>query len=149
MCGPALSAIMLATSVAGGAYSAYTGYAANKQNAALARYEAEQTREIGRANEMKARDRMSRLIANQRAQLAARGVRLDSASALDLGEEGGQQAFMEAQAARFNTNVRATAKSNEAAIYDYNATTGLVSGFLGTGAKALGNSLELWPELAA
>ncbi|MES2667458.1 MAG: hypothetical protein V4712_15270 [Pseudomonadota bacterium] len=118
-----------------------------KQNAAFARYEAEQTREIGKANEARARDRMSRLIARQRGQLATRGVRLDSASALDLGEDAAKESFMEAQAARFNTDVRVNAKNNEAAISDFTARTSMVNGIFGTGARALGQALELWPEL--
>lgn len=148
MCGPALPVIMLATSVAGGVYSASTQAAMSKGNAAFARYEAEQTKEIGRANEARARSRMDRLIARQRGQLAARGVRLDSASALDLGEEAAKESFMEAQSQRFNTKVRADAKTNEAIIHEANAKTAMTTGFLGTGARALGQSLDLWPGLA-
>ncbi|MES2667928.1 MAG: hypothetical protein V4712_17725 [Pseudomonadota bacterium] len=138
---------LLGLSVGGGVYSAYSQNQMAKQNAAFARYEAEQTREIGKANEARSRDRMGRLIARQRGQLAARGVRLDSASALDLGEEGAKENFMEAQASRFNTDVRVKSKLNEAAISDYTARTALVNGVFGTGAKALGQSLDLWPEL--
>lgn len=137
----------LALSTAGGVYSAVQQSNMAKQNAAFARYEAEQTKEIGRANEAAARNRMSRLIARQRGQLAARGVRLDSASAMDLGEEAATESFMEAQSARFNTNSRVAAKSNEAAIYDFSARTGLVNGMFHTAANGLGQALDLWPQL--
>ena len=115
--------------------------------AAYARYEAEQTKEIGKANEARTRSRMDRLIARQRGQLAARGLRLDSASALDLGEEAATENFLEAQAARFNTKSRVDAKTNEAAIYDFTARTGMVNGFFGTAARGLGQALDLWPQL--
>ena len=137
----------MALSAVSGVYGAVSQAGLSKQNAAFARYEAAQTAEIGRANEMQARDKMSRLIARQRGQLATRGVRLDSVSALDLGEEGAKQGALEAQAQRFNTDVRVKAKTNEAAISDYQATTGMWNGMFSTGAKAMGQALDLWPAL--
>jgi hypothetical protein len=147
MCGPLLAPIALATSVAGGAYSAVAQGRMNKQNAAFARYEAEQLKEIGRAGEARSRDRMDRLIARQRGQIAGRGIRLDSTSAQDLGEEAAAERFLEAQAQRFNTTSRVQAKTNEAAISDYAATTSRAGGFLGTATRALGRALDLWPQL--
>lgn len=147
MCSIAIAA--LAISAIGGGVTAYQSYATGKQNAAIARSEAETTREIGRFNENRARDRMSRLIAQQRGQLAARGVRLDSTSAERLGEEAGQEAFTEAQAQRFNTETRATAKTNEAKLHEYRGTMGAMSGVFQTGARTLTNSLQLWPDLPA
>lgn len=145
MCDFGVSAMLL--SAGAGLYGAKQQAGISKQNAAFARYEAAQTAEIGRANEMQARDKMSRLIARQRGELATRGVRLDSVSALDLGEEAAKQSAMEAQAQRFNTDVRVNAKTNEAKINDYQAVTGMWNGVFGTGAKALNQSLELWPQL--
>lgn len=118
-----------------------------RQNAAFARYEAAQMAEIGKANEMRARDRMSRLIARQRAQLATRGVRLDSVSAQDLGGEAGAEAHIEAQAQRLNTESRVIAKTNEATIYDNTARANMLNGIFGTASRTMGQALELWPEL--
>lgn len=145
MCDFGAAAMLL--SAASGLYGAKQQSNIAKQNAAFARYEAAQTAEIGRANELQARDRMSRLIARQRGQLATRGVRLDSLSALDLGEDAAKQAGIEAQAQRFNTEVRVKAKSNEAAINDYQAKTGMWNGVFNTGARAMGQALDLWPQL--
>jgi hypothetical protein len=142
-----IATALLATSVAAGGVGAYGAYQTSKQNAAFARYEAAQMKEIGKANEAKARDRMSRLIAQQRAQIMTRGVRLDSPSALDLGQEAGQEAYTEAQAQRLNAQSRVAAKSNEAIIHDNTATTGLMNGIFGTAARGLTRALDLWPEL--
>lgn len=139
---------LIAMSAVSGVGSAVSQNAIGKQNAAMARYQAEQTREIGAYNERKGRDRMSRLIAQQRGQLAARGVQGGVGSALDLGEEAATERFMEAQASRYNTDSRATAYENEARISDYQASTSLFNGIMGTGASVLGQSLDLWPELA-
>lgn len=145
MCDFGISAMLL--SAGSGLFGVASQSGIAKQNAAFARYEAEQTAEIGRANEMQARDKMGRLIAQQRGQLAASGVRLDSTSALDLGESAAKQSAMEGQAQRFNTASRVASKTNEAAINDYQATTGAWTGAFSTGAKALGQSLDLWPQL--
>lgn len=139
--------IGLAASAATGLYGAAQQSGMAKQNAAFARYEAEQTKEIGKANEARSRSKMDRLIARQRGQLAARGLRLDSASALDLGEEAGTENFMEAQSARFNTKSRVDAKTNEAAIYDYTARTSMMNGVFGAATRGLGQALDLWPQL--
>ncbi|GAB1361830.1 hypothetical protein MASR1M32_10660 [Rhodobacter sp.] len=113
----------------------------------MARYEAAQAKEIGKANEARARDKMSRLIARQRAQYATRGVRLDSAAAMDMGGEAGAESYVEAQAQRLNTQSRVTAKTNEAILYENGARAGLVNGIFGTAARGLTQALDLWPEL--
>lgn len=146
MCNPAIA--LLAVTAVGGGMSAYQQYAIGKQNAAISRSAAETTKEIGRFNENRARDRMSRLIARQRGQLAARGVRLDSTSAERLGDEAGREAFTEAQAQRFNTDSRATAQSNEGILHDYRGKMGLITGLAQTGANTLTSGLKLWPDMA-
>ena len=130
-----------------GVYGAMSSASMARQNAAFARYEAAQTAEIGKANEMRARDKMSRLIARQRAQIATRGVRLDSTSAQDLGGEAGAEGFIEAQAQRLNTESRVKAKSNEALIYENTARANMANGILGTASRTMSQALELWPEL--
>lgn len=147
MCGPALAPIALALSTAGGVYSAVQQGAIGRQNQAIANAQAAQMREIGRVNEQKSRSRMDRLIAQQRGQFAARGVRLDSASAQRLGQDAGQQQFVEAQAQRFNTDSRATALTNEGLLDRARGKANAFKGILNTGASALTDALDLWPEL--
>lgn len=130
-----------------GLYGAAQSASMARQNAAFARYEAAQAAEIGKTNEMRARDRMSRLIARQRAQIATRGVRLDSVAAQDLGGEAGAEAFIEAQAQRLNTETRVKAKTNEATIYENTARANMLNGIFGTAARTVSEALDLWPEL--
>jgi hypothetical protein len=145
MCDLATAALVMST--AAGGYGAMQQNAIAKQNAAFATYEAKQTAEIGRANEQRARSRMDRLIARQRAQLSTRGVRLDSASAMDLGEEAGAEAFIEAQSARISTESRVNALTNEAAIMRHEGRVGMLNGMFNTAAKGITGALDLWPEL--
>lgn len=140
-------ATALALSTLGGLQSARSNAAMSRSNAAMARYEAAQTAEIGRFNEQRAVSRMGRLIAAQRGQLIARGHDLSSTSAEDAGAAAAKELFLEAQAQRFNTNQEVTAKSNEAVIHDYQATTGLMAGGVGTIARSFGQALDLWPQL--
>ena len=145
MCDFGATALLLST--AGGLASANMNAGMNRTNAALSRYEASQTAEIGRFNEMQARSKMGRLIASQRGQLIARGQSLNSTSAQEFGAAAAEQSFMEAQAQRFNTEQQVTAKTNEAAIYDYTARAGLLAGTVGTAARGMGQALDLWPQL--
>ena len=146
MCG--IAAAALAASVIGGGVSAYQQQQVGQANAALARTEAAQTREIGRFNESRARDRMSKLIAQQRGQLVANGVQLDSTSAIDLGDQAAREMALEGQAQRFNTDSRATALTNEAKLQRYRGQMGFLTGAAQVGAQALSGSLKLWPDLA-
>jgi len=146
MCDMGITAMAL--SAVGGAYSAMQQNAIGKQNQAIADAQSAQTREIGRANEQKSRSKMDRLIAQQRGQLAARGVRLDSVSAERLGQEAGEQQNVEAQAQRFNTDSRATAQTNEGLLHRARGQSGAFTGLLNTGAGTLTGALDLWPELA-
>ncbi len=146
MCDPATAALVL--SIAGGATSAYQSAAIGNANATLAQFEADQAAEIGRFNEARARSRMDRLIARQRGELVARGVRLDSVSAGRLGAEAAGERFVEGQAQRFNTSSRVTALSNEGRILQAEGRLGAAQGLFNTGARSLTSALDLWPELA-
>lgn len=145
MCDLATAGLILSVGTAG--YGAVQQSNIAKQNAAFANYEADQTREIGKANEARARSKMDRLIARQRAQISTRGVRLDSAAALDLGEEAGAESFIEAQAGRISTESRVNASTNEAAILRHQGRVGMMNGLFMTGARAITGALDLWPEL--
>lgn len=119
-----------------------------KQNAATARTEAAQQAEIGRYQEQKSRSRMDRLIQRQRAQFSARGVRIDSASALRLGEEAAIERNIDAQAQRFGTKSQVDALNTEATLAQRRGRLGFLTGVAGTAANTITSSLQLWPGLA-
>jgi len=117
-------------------------------DAAVARNQAITQQEIGNVEEQRARSRMDRLISQQRGQLAARGVRLDSASALRLGQQSAEEASVEAAAQRFNTDQQVTALNSEAQLAEARGSVGFVSGLTRTAARSITGALQLWPELA-
>lgn len=122
--------------------------AIGQYNSALARREAQQAEEIGRVEEQRARSRMDRLISRQRASLAARGVRLDSASAERLGAEAAEERSVEAAAQRFRTGEQVTALNSEAQLAEARGNLGFMTGLSRTAAGTITRGLELWPELA-
>lgn len=146
MCGLAEAALV--TSVLASGMSAVQQRQIGKANAKMAEAEAAQAREIGRIKEQTSRDRMKVLRARQRGQLAARGVRLDSTTALQLGQDAGVEDFMEAQVQRYNTDSAATAKTNEGRLHEYRGQMGFLTGMANAGAKAMTGAVELWPGLA-
>ncbi len=146
MCDIATAGMIL--SGVSGVASASQQRAIGNQNAAIARVEAEQAREIGRYEEAKSRSRMDRLISQQRAQLSARGVRLDSASSQNLGHAAGVERAMEAQAVRFNAESQASSLNAEAQLAESRGQLGFLTGVANTASRTITSSLKLWPELA-
>jgi hypothetical protein len=143
-----IGAAALAVSTLGGLYAAGEQSAIGAQNSQLARAEAAQQEEIGRYEEQKTRSRMDRLIKQQRGQFAARGVRLDSASAQRLGAEASLERSKEAEAIRFNTGSQVDASNAEADLAERRGRLGFITGVTNTGARTVSSSLKLWPELA-
>lgn len=143
-----IAAAGLALSAVSGLALARQQSSIGKQNAIAARTEATQQAEIGRYEEQKSRSRMDRLIQQQRAQLSARGVRLDSVSAQRLGAEAAGERNVEAQARRFGTGSQVAALNTEAGLSERRGRLGFLTGVAGTAARTITGSLQLWPELA-
>lgn len=144
MCDPVtMLAVTIGSQVVGGIQQAQV----HKANARMAQIEADQQRDIGRIEEMNARTRMDALISRQAGQLAARGIQLDSASALDLAEAAGREKFMEAQAARFNRESRATSLENESSLSSSYAGGAILGGASRAGATFMNAAPTIWPGL--
>jgi hypothetical protein len=145
MCDIGTAALVLSTG--GGLAARGASAAMGRTNAAFARAEEAQIRQIGRQNEATAVSRMDRIIAQQRGQYLARGIALSSTSVQDAGRAAATERFMEAQAQRWNTDQAATQKANEAIISDYKARVGLMTDGASVVSRGLGQALDLWPQL--
>lgn len=99
-----------------------------RANARVAEQEAEQQRQVGRIQEMQTRERMRQQIARQRAGLAASGISLASGSALDLGQEAGEEAFLDAQAVRSQSDARVRGLTQEARLARASGRRALLTG---------------------
>jgi hypothetical protein len=132
MCTGIETALILAgtvASVGGAVFSGIQQQQVAKANARAAGIEADRAREVGRIQEAQARDDMRRAIARQRAGLAAAGISLASPSALDLGQEAGEQAFLDAQAVRSGADARARSLDFEARLSRAEGRRALFGGF--------------------
>lgn len=85
-------------------------------NAQIAENNAERVEQVGRVNEHNAREDMRRQMSRQRAAIAAAGLDLSSGSSIDLGIEAGEQAYLDAQAVRVQTEDSARGYRTDAAL---------------------------------
>lgn len=107
---------------------------AAKYNAQVAAVNAENERRAGRINEGLTRDELRREMARQRAALGRAGVNLGVGSALDLGQDAGEQAFIETQAVRTGSEARARSFDADARLSRAEGRASLMSGaFRGAG----------------
>jgi protein-disulfide isomerase len=145
MCDIATAALIMAGG--GQIYSGMTQKAIGEANAAAATQQAAVARQVGRHNQKRMRDRMSRLIGRQTGQIASRGVQLDSQAAGNLAEDAGYERAVESQVAQFQTAQQVAQFQNEATIQEFRGTTGMMQGVFNAGGTVLNGALDLWPEL--
>lgn len=140
MCVPAIPALMVAGTVLAGAGQIMSGMQAQqtaKYNAAVARQNAAEAAQVGRINEAVTRDEMRRALARQRAAAAHSGIGLATGSALDLGQDSGQQAFVETQAARTQGQAKSRAFEADARLSELEGRSAMMRGTLNAGATFL------------
>lgn len=138
MCEPVTIALA-ASAVIGAAASIYGGVQQNKAGQAqarIARQEAQQREALGAIEATRVRERMRQQIGLQTAQLAARGLQLDSPTALGLAGAAGEEAFLEEQASRVGTQSAANRLRQEADLSEARGRLALVGG-VATGASQL------------
>lgn len=163
MCAPALMAIPAALgastatgalALAGTAVSAAgsiaQGIAANKAAKAQAGAITDQMRTEAQLNTVKdsrARAQYRTQIAQQRAELAARGVQLDSPTALMLGQNAAQEMTFDSQAIRSDGAARQTELSNSRAAALAEGQNSLLSGIFSAAGSTLTAAPNIWPGL--
>lgn len=143
----ALTAGTLVSSVgtlaAGAAQSAASRDMARQEEAAAAT-----ERALGAVEDQRTRDRMRVFMARRSAQLAGRGVQLDSPTAVALADDAARELSFASQSTRSRTAARfdtltASARQNRAL-----AGRQLFGGAVGAAGGLLTRAPELWPDLA-
>ena len=122
--------------------------AANAQIAALEDAKA-QERALNAQTDQRERVKFAGQIAQQRAELAARGVTLDSVTAIALGQTAAQEMSFNSQAIRSDGQARQielTAEQRNARLIRGSA---IMRGVLGASADLLKSAPDLWPGLRA
>jgi hypothetical protein len=134
---------------AGGAL--YQGRMESAAADANAKYVEQQRRSeamLAAVQDERTRERMRGAIAQQRSQLAARGVSLDSPTAVLLGRKAAEEMSFASQSVRSGAAATDAELSAEARMYRGRARTSMLTGQFSAAAGLLSKAPDLWPGLA-
>lgn len=136
MCEPttiAMAAMAVTATVTAG-MTVYQGQQADKiarANARIADENARRAEQVGRVNESIARDDLRHAMARQRAAIANAGLDVSDGSSIDLGQEAGEQAYLETQRVRRESEEAARNFRQDAALSRAEGRMARISGAVG------------------
>lgn len=144
----ALQTVGTALSIGGSLYSGIAGAQAAQAQADAIGQQMDTEKQLNAIEDNRRRREMRSAIAQQRAELAARGVQLDSPTAVALGQAAGRELSFESQAVRSGGQARQIELSSarRAALAD--KTTAWLRGTTSAAGKFLTAAPELWPGFA-
>ena len=134
--------------VAGGLASGIAGYAESRAQSRALQQQATEERQIGAIESARIRDKFRTQIGQQTAELASRGIRLDSPSALALAELAGREMTFEADAAFSRRGSRATELSAAAKSTRASGVQKFLRGGFSAANDLLTAAPDLWPGFA-
>ncbi len=146
--GKALMTVGAIASAGGQLYQGVQSSRIAKANAEYAEQQSAMERQLGAVEDQRVRDRMRRQMAAQRAELVARGVSLDSPTAILLGREAAKELTFESQRTRLASANKQAQLSAEARSYRMKASSALWSGGLSAAGSVLSAAPKLWPGLS-
>lgn len=135
-------------SVGGSLYSAYQGAKVARDNAARIEEQKKLESQLTAQKENRERFRFRSLMAKQRAELAGRGVQLDSATAVVLGRTAAQEMAFSGQSIRSDGLARQAELSSEQRAWRSRATSSVLRGTLSAAGTVLNSERDRWLELA-
>ena len=138
----------LAASVGGSLMQGQAEADAAAMNARLAKRQAGVERALSAVEDQRTRERMRGAIAQQRAELAARGVSLDSPTAVLLGQTAAKELSFASQSVRSGAAARDTELTAESRAWRARGTTALLTGKLSAATSLLSKAPTIWPGLA-
>lgn len=133
-----------AASVVGNLQAARQAEDAGNYQAAQIAAQAETERNLTAVKDSRARVQMAGQIAQQRAELAARGVQLDSPTALALGESAARELSFESQTIRNTGAARNTELGAEARLVQLRAAGAAMSGRISAIDSLMRAPTDLW-----
>lgn len=144
-----LQTIGLIASVGGSIYSGLQANKAAKEQAAMIQEQRENEAKINATEDHRTRLKFMSQIRRQFAELAARGVSLDSPTAVMLGQTAAQEMAFASQAVRAGGQAKDAELSNSQRILRAQGTEALFKGGLSAVGKFLKGAPDVWPELLA
>lgn len=144
-----LQAVGTALGVAGSLYSGISAYQTGKAQAAALAEQAKTEKQLNAVQDQRTRREYASQIRQQAAELAARGVSLDSPTAVLLGQTAAQEMSFASQAVRSEGYATQAELSNGQRLARARATQGLISGATSAAGALLTGAPKIWPELLA
>lgn len=142
-----LSTLGSIVSIGGSLLSGIQGSKAASAQAAAIENQRATERQLNATQDQRQRGQMMTMIAQQRADLAARGVQLDSPTAIALGQSAAQEMSFDSQAIRTTGRARDAELSAEARLAKMRGSSAMLRGVF-SGLGTLVESPDLWPGIA-
>lgn len=134
-------------SIGGALGQGVAGYQTERAQAGLYMDQAKTDAQLTSLQDQRERDQFAAQIAQQRAELAARGITLDSVTAVQLGRKAAAEMSYQSQATEAQGTARQTELQNEAAMARARAVNSLLTGFTSAAASTVTMAPNLWPGL--
>lgn len=140
-----LSTLGTIVSVAGAALQGIQGMQAANANAAALEDQRRTEAQLTAVQDSRTRQKMARQIATQRAEIAARGVQMDSVTAMMLGQTAAQELSFESQAIRTGGAARDRELSAEARAQRAMGASSMLRGVFSAAGSLVSAAPDLWP----
>ena len=145
--GSTLSTIATMASVAGTLAQGIAGYQAGNAQAAMIERQAEISAELNAVKAERVSQQMTSQMRLQAAELVARGVQLDSPTAIALGMNAGRELSFATQSVRATGQAEQIELSNQALAARAHGMNSLLRGGSSAAAEFLTGAPEIWPGL--
>lgn len=143
----ALQTLATIATIGGTLYSGISAYRSGKEQAAALEAQAATERKLTTVQDQRQRAKMSSAIAQQRAEIAARGIDLSSPTAVYLGQTAAQELSFDSQAIRSGGAARNVELTTQARLSRANGSAGLLKGVIGAAGDFLTMGPDVWPNL--
>ena len=142
-----LASIGLALSIGGSVYSGISGMQAANANVAYIQQQKETEAQLTAVKDQRTRRLFQSQIRKQFAEMAGKGVALDSPTAILLGQEAASEMSFESQSIRTTGEATQRELSADQRIAQARGTQAMISGITGAAGSYVKTGPDIWPEL--
>jgi membrane protein implicated in regulation of membrane protease activity len=132
---------------AGTLYSGVAGAQAARQQRLNLKAQAATERQLTATEEARRRAKIASQISQQRAEIAARGIDVDSPTAIMLGQTAAQEMSFDAQSVRSGGAARQQELTAQQRVAQGTRVSSILSGTLGAAGGFLTDAVDIWPGL--
>lgn len=146
--GATLQTVGTIVGIGGALYQGIAGAKAAKEQSKAIQAQMKTEAQLTAVQDQRTREQFKAAIAQQRADLAARGVSLDSPTAILLGQTAAQELSFESQSIRSSGSARQVELSAADRAARADRATSVLKGFFSAAGTALKAAPDIWPGLS-